>query len=96
MSDTSKSTSGEISRRLLLRNLAVTASGAAALGATVMGSREAAAAKMAQNVVGYQDAPKGAQQCDNCSQFEAPASCKIVDGTISPSGWCKVYIKKPA
>jgi hypothetical protein len=86
----------KLSRRSLLRRLAVTAGGTALLGTTILASGKAEAAKMAQTVVGYQDTPKGAQQCDNCSQFEAPASCKIVDGAISPSGWCKVYVKKPA
>jgi hypothetical protein len=28
--------------------------------------------------------------------FEAPSSCKTVDGTVSPQGWCMVYAKKPA
>jgi hypothetical protein len=36
------------------------------------------------------------QECDNCSQFEPPSSCKVVDGTISPTGWCKVYVRKPS
>jgi hypothetical protein len=37
-----------------------------------------------------------AQECDNCSQFEPPSSCKVVDGAVNPTGWCKVYVKKPA
>jgi hypothetical protein len=32
---------------------------------------------------------------ENCSLFEAPSSCKTVDGTVSPKGWCMVYAKKP-
>lgn len=67
--------------------------GVAALGS--IASRPAQA-KAAQKLVGYQDTPHGAQQCNNCAQFEAPSSCKVVDGTISPTGWCKVYVKKPA
>jgi hypothetical protein len=86
--------SDTLSRRTLIRRLAATAGGTALLGTTIMAGRNAEAAKMAQTVVAYQDTPKGAQQCDNCSQFEAPASCKIVDGAIAPSGWCKVYVKK--
>lgn len=65
------------------------------LGTTVSANRVAAAqTKVAQKIVAYQDTPKGALRCDNCAQFEAPSSCKVVDGTISPSGWCKVYVKK--
>ncbi len=86
-----------LSRRSLLRDLAFTAGGAAALGATVCGHRAAAAqTKVAQKAVGYQATPQGAQRCDNCMQFEAPSSCKVVDGSIDPAGWCKIYVKKPA
>jgi hypothetical protein len=56
----------------------------------------AAPAKVSQKAVAYQDTPKGAQRCDNRTQFEAPSSCKVVEGDIAPTGWCKVYVKKPA
>ncbi len=97
MDDTRKSQSAKISRRSLLRNLAGTAGGAAMVGASVARNRAAAAeTKVAQKLVGYQDTPKGSQRCDNCAQFEPPSSCKVVEGTVQPSGWCKVYVKKPA
>ena len=67
------------------------------LGTTVSGTRVAEAqTKATQKAVGYQDTPKGAQRCDNCRQFEPPSSCKTVEGTVAPAGWCKVYVKKPA
>jgi hypothetical protein len=97
MSDLPKLRSAEPSRRAVLRNLALTAGGAAMLAATAGGGREAKAlTKASQKVVLYQDTPKGAQQCDNCRQFEPPSSCKVVDGVVTPTGWCKVYVKKPA
>lgn len=96
MSNTNKAGPVQLSRRGVLRNFAMTAGGAAVLGTTLLSSRPAAAAKVSQKIVAYQDTPKGAQQCDNCAQFEAPDLCKVVDGTIAPSGWCKVYAKKPA
>jgi hypothetical protein len=65
--------------------------GAAAIIGT---SRPAQAAKASQKVVKYQDTPKGEQRCENCELFEAPSSCKTVDGTVSPQGWCIVYRKK--
>jgi hypothetical protein len=46
--------------------------------------------------VKYQDTPKGEQRCENCIQFEAPSTCKTVDGTVAAQGWCMVYAKKPA
>jgi High potential iron-sulfur protein len=73
----------------MLRSLAA---GAAALA----GSIKEAAAKTAQAAASYQDSPKDDQHCDNCSLFQSPSSCLVVDGTISPSGWCKFWIKKPS
>jgi hypothetical protein len=26
--------------------------------------------------------------------FEPPSTCKTVEGTVSPDGWCKIYVKK--
>lgn len=87
----------ELSRRSVLRKFAVTAGGVAALAATMTENRGAVAqTKMSQKVVGYQDTPQGDHRCDNCLQFLPPSSCKVVDGTINPAGWCKVYVKKPA
>jgi hypothetical protein len=49
---------------------------------------------MAQKAVEYQDTPKGDQQCSNCSLFQEPNACTLVDGEISPAGWCKFWVKK--
>jgi hypothetical protein len=54
----------------------------------------ALAAKVSQKSVRYQDTPKGEQRCDNCALFEAPSSCKTVEGPVAPEGWCMVYAKK--
>ncbi len=98
MSDTPAISATRHSRRTLLRALTLAAAGGAAmLGANAIGTGEAAAqAKASQKAVGYQDTPKGAQQCDNCRQWQAPASCKVVEGTIASAGWCKMYVKAPA
>jgi hypothetical protein len=86
-----------ISRRHVL-TIAAGAAGASIAGATaVIGtSTPAHAAKVSQKIVKYQDTPKGEQRCDNCELFEAPSSCKNVDGTIAAQGWCTVYRKKQA
>jgi hypothetical protein len=97
MGDAAKILSAALSRRSILRKLAISAGGAAVLATTVAGSRDAAAqTKATQKAVGYQDTPHGAQRCDNCLQFQPPSSCKTVQGTVAPAGWCKVYVKKPA
>ena len=96
MQDQPKFRSARLSRRALLRNVTFAAGGAAVLGSTAIAKRaNAADTKVAQKVVAYQDTPKGPQRCDNCTYFEPPASCKLVAGVISPSGWCQLYAKKP-
>ena len=86
-----------ISRRQVL-TIAAGAAGASITGAAaVIGtSTPAQAAKAPQKVVKYQDTPKGEQRCDNCVLFEAPSSCKTVEGPVAAQGWCTVYAKKPA
>jgi hypothetical protein len=89
--------SARLSRRALLCDVTLAAGGAAILGSTAIANRaDAADTKAAQKLVAYQDAPKGPQRCDNCTYFEPPSSCKVVEGTISPAGWCQLYAKKPA
>jgi hypothetical protein len=83
-----------ISRRQVL----TIAGGASVTSAAVIigTSTPAQAAKASQKIVKYQDTPKGEQRCENCMQFEAPSTCKTVDGTVSAQGWCMVYAKKQA
>ncbi|MGD1015064.1 MAG: high potential iron sulfur protein [Roseiarcus sp.] len=74
------------------RSLLLAAAGAApllAIGATGVG-----AAGLPQAAVGYQASPKDGKQCDGCNLFVAPNSCKQVQGEISPTGWCKLWVKK--
>jgi len=47
--------------------------------------------KMSKQQAEYQDSPKGIQMCATCSLFDEPHACKVVDGDISPNGWCKAY-----
>lgn len=75
-----------------------------ALGATVpvLNSlvRQVQAAKAAKALMQYRDDPNGEEQCSNCMQFmpgktpEANGECKVVEGSISPHGWCTAYAKK--
>jgi len=59
-----------------------------------------AQAKASQTAVHYQSTPKNGQKCSTCSQFVPGSSasksgtCKIVDGSISPNGWCMAYQAK--
>ena len=51
-----------------------------------------AAATVDQKTAAYVTHPVGGKQCSGCLQFEAPSSCKIVKGKISPKGYCKFYV----
>ncbi len=84
-----------IQSRVLSRRTIVTQSVACAAGvAALVGFVTEAVAKMSQASVQYQDTPKGDQQCSNCSLFQEPNACTLVDGEISPAGWCKFWVKK--
>ncbi len=52
------------------------------------------AGKLSQAQAQYQGQPKGDQNCANCMQFMPPNSCKLVEGDISPNGWCKLWSRK--
>ncbi len=80
-----------LSRRTLLSGAAFAAS-AAAVG--LMPLRARSQQKVAQSAAQYQASPKNGQQCSTCSHFQAPSSCQVVDGSISPNGWCALYTKK--
>jgi hypothetical protein len=47
--------------------------------------------KMSQIDAEYQDEPKSALSCAACSLFRLPRSCEVVEGDISPDGWCKFF-----
>ena len=80
-----------ISRRRLLSGTALALSAAAT---AAVASRAAAQEKMSQADAKYQGTPKGDQRCDGCMLFQPPSACKVVDGAISPSGWCHLFVKK--
>ena len=85
-------TTTPLSRRAMLGGTAlVLGAGASGLMAT-----SALAAKTPQKAAMYQDKPKDGKMCSACTQFEAPGSCKLVDGSISPNGWCQLFTPKAA
>ncbi len=78
----------EVSRRTILIGAA------GALPLIAFSATGAKAAKLSQSAVRYQDSPKDGKQCSGCNLFIAPSACKSVDGKISPSGWCALFVKK--
>src|SRR4051812_24789235 len=79
---------GRSARRSMLRWLT-----AAAL-TPLLGWAGQAFAKIAKKQLKYQDKPNKGQHCSQCTQFiaakdpKARGTCKLVEGSISPNGWC--------
>jgi hypothetical protein len=48
-------------------------------------------AKISQAEAHYQDTPRGGLSCVGCTFFRRPRSCQVVQGTINPSGWCRLF-----
>ena len=80
-----------ISRRMVLTGTAV-ALGVAAAATAV--SQSMAQVKISRATANYQNTPKGDQRCDGYMLFQPPNACKVVQGEISPSGWCQLFVKK--
>jgi hypothetical protein len=55
-----------------------------------------AEAKIQQSAVKYQTEPKDGKQCSDCNFFVEPNACKQVDGNISATGYCLLWVKKPS
>ncbi len=50
--------------------------------------------KASQVSMQYQPQPKGEQKCSLCMHFVPESNtCKVVEGAISPDGWCLLWAK---
>ena len=77
---------------------ATAAIGSTALVATALAATRLAAAApgVTQESAGYQTQPNGDKRCAQCTHFQPPAACQVVQGTIVPNGWCKLFAPKSA
>jgi hypothetical protein len=87
-----------ISRREALLRVAAVPAVAAGLAASLAAPAEA---KTSQQAAKYQNKPKGNQKCSGCRFYIANphdpkknGACQVVDGVISPNGWCSLYAPK--
>jgi hypothetical protein len=48
-------------------------------------------AKVSQATAKYQNTPRGGQTCEACTFFRRPRACQVVEGDISPDGWCQLF-----
>ena len=69
--------------------------GLAGVSSLAAGPGAAAQAKLSQADSGYQNRPNSGQRCELCTNWRGPTSCKVVAGTISPTGWCSLYVRNP-
>ena len=86
-----RSISFDRSRRGLLRALALLGAGAfgAALEARAQdGKPKAILKKYSKERVGYRDEPYLGRTCSKCVLYAGEGNCAIVDGQVSPDGWC--------
>ena len=81
--------------RLTRRNVLISMVGSTSLLAATRRFAEAGT-KMPQSAVHYQQTAKDGQSCADCYHFMAPQTCKLVDGAIVPTGWCRLWVKKTA
>jgi hypothetical protein len=89
------------SRRMIIKFIALGASiPIVNVNGLINQAQAAKAAKAAKELMKYRDEPNGEEQCSNCMQFipgkkpEANGECKVVEGSISPHGWCSAYAEK--
>ena len=83
----------ESSRRAFIRTMAVAAAATCGRGLAAKAEdyKPQAQKKLTQAAARYQDHPKGNESCGSCPYFISPNSCVLVEGEISPAGWCPIY-----
>jgi hypothetical protein len=84
----------DLSRRRFLRGAALAGVSGAVLNAGLLASPASAGMKVSQAAASYKAASPNTAHCETCIQFQSPAACKVVDGAISPAGWCSFYAAK--
>ena len=73
----------------------------ASVPALAVAGRALAQQKATKQAMKYQDKPNAGNECDKCLQYvpgksaKAPGTCKVVEGSISPKGWCMAFAPKP-
>jgi hypothetical protein len=82
------------SRRAFIRRMGVVAAAATcgrAAAAEAQDYKPQEQKKLTQAAARYQDHPKGNESCGSCPYFVLPKNCVLVEGDISPAGWCPIY-----
>jgi hypothetical protein len=91
-----KDSSSAMTRRTFVANAVVLP----ALAGLLLAETTTAQAKGSKAQFKYQSTPNSGHKCSQCTFFApgssptAEGTCKIVDGSISPNGWCTAWSKK--
>jgi hypothetical protein len=79
-------------RRCFLRRGVIAAAAGLALEAGSPRAARAQSTKATKKQAGYIERDKPAtQMCAQCGFFVAPTDCVVVEGPVSPWGWCDYY-----
>jgi len=68
--------------------------------AGLLAAKAAADSKASPASMHYQTSPNGSMQCSKCQFFipgqdaQSNGTCRVVDGSISPSGYCIAFTAK--
>jgi hypothetical protein len=71
-----------------------------ALAGLLLAETTTAMAKGSKAQFKYQNTPNNGHKCSQCTFFvpgssaSASGTCKIVDGSINPTGWCTAFSAK--
>ncbi len=71
-----------------------------ALAGLLLAETTIAEAKSSKAQFKYQSTPNNGKKCSQCTFYipgsspKANGTCKIVDGSISPNGWCSAFSAK--
>lgn len=79
------------SRRSVLHGVCCAFATAISEGSLTRLARAQSGDKVTKARAEYRDTPNGIYSCATCTLFVAPNACKVVEGEISPDGWCKAY-----
>ena len=89
------------SRRSVLLRAGAWLAVAGVLPALALAGKAFAQSKVKKDAVEYQDKPKNGKDCDDCMHFipgktaKAPGECKVVEGPVSPHGYCLAFAPRP-
>ena len=97
-----KSKPENVSRRQVLKGIAITAgvvAAGAAVGVSPIGAAHASGkcpGTTPKAALQYQPHPHGKDHCSVCANFIAPHCCKVVAGAVAPDGYCMAFAPKAA